>query len=100
MTDRVSEEKLNELYNAVAESLTDTIKNGCTEITPQGAAIKVRASAAYITAAIKFLKDNRIESPGNNPQLAKLQEAMQSAEVGSPTLPIFTDIEDLESLRQ
>ncbi len=100
MTGRVTEDKLNELYNAVAESLTDTIKNGATEMAPDGSAVRVKASAAYITAAIKFLKDNRIESPGTNPALKKLQEAMENAEVGSPTLPIFTDIDDLESLRQ
>lgn len=53
---------LSELHNTIARSLQDVIENGEPIFSEDGETIIARkpASAAYISAAIKFLKDNDV----------------------------------------
>jgi len=69
--------KLNEMHDALADTLLDLVKNG-EEVYVDGASVgRRKASAAVLNVARQFLKDNHIDKlpkPGDN--LTKLLQAL------------------------
>lgn len=73
---RASDEFLGRLHIAVAEHLTNRLASG-------------EAEAGEVNAAIKFLKDNKIEALNTDPHMRNLAERM------AKELPEF-DSEDMD----
>jgi hypothetical protein len=69
--------ELNALHREVAKELTDVVKNG--EKQWRGdREVRVRASAAVLGVAIRFLKDNNVECSSDAPtaEVGTLTEAV------------------------
>lgn len=59
---KASDALMNELHGMVAKELIDIIKNGIPQVDKDGNTVRIPAPASYIAQAVKFLKDNGIES--------------------------------------
>ena len=75
---KASEAKLGELHGAVADLLTETIRNGVVVgVSEAGQPIRATAPAAYVVAALAMLKNNNITAdPGANTALSGLEQAL------------------------
>jgi hypothetical protein len=76
---KASEDALGELHAAVANVLTDTLENGAVVMDNEGEARRITPPAAYIGAAIAFLKNNNITAdPSSNEGLKNLEERLKA----------------------
>lgn len=72
-----TEEALGALHATVAQTLTEVISNGQVVTDKEGEVMRVTPHAAYIGAAIAFLKNNNITaSPSKNKDLAALKDTL------------------------
>ena len=82
------ESLMDQLHLLTAEKLIDIIKNGVDVLDKEGNVVNQPAPAAYIAAAIKFLKDNGITSEPDSARMGGLNDAVSG-------LPVF-DEDDAE----
>jgi hypothetical protein len=72
-----TEEELGTLHGTIARTLTDVCAGGAVVLDAEGEPVRVTAPAAYIGAAIAFLKNNNITaSPTKNKDLAALKDTL------------------------
>lgn len=75
---KASDDALGALHGAVAEALTDVIQNGVVVSVKDDQEVRVTAPAAYIGAAIAFLKNNNITAdPSTNEGLNNLEKQLR-----------------------
>lgn len=67
---------MNDLHGLVAAELARVIREGITVIDDNGVAHQVPAPASYIAQAVKFLKDNGIQSSLTTGDLNGLKEQL------------------------
>ena len=81
---------LDQLHLITAETLTDIIRNGVDVFDKEGNSVgKAPAPAAYIAAAIKFLKDNDITADKGSARFNPLKDAVSN-------IPVFDDDEEFD----
>lgn len=78
---KATSSSLGELHRIIAEHLADRIQNGETQLDQKtGELVRLPASAAVLSAAIKFLKDNDIVSDvETNAAVATLKDTLKEA---------------------
>lgn len=81
---RAKDDLMDSLHMITAETLTDIIKNGVKGIDKEGNEVLMPAPAAYIAAAIKFLKDNGITAEPDSDRLKGAAGALKD-------IPVFDD---------
>jgi hypothetical protein len=88
------QKELNGLHKELAKELTDLVKNGET-VWRGDRKVKVRASAAILGVACRFLKDNNVECSSDAPtaEVGTLTDAVakfraESEDDEAPTFPI------------
>jgi hypothetical protein len=84
---KATSDLMDALHGITAETLADIIKNGVQVLDKEGNVVNMPAPAAYIAAAIKFLKDNDITAETSSKRLTDVTDAISG-------LPDF-DEEDL-----
>lgn len=75
---RAKDDLMDTLHLITAETLADIIKNGVQVLDNEGKAVKQPAPAAYIAAAIKFLKDNGITAEPDSQRLTNAKNAVSA----------------------
>lgn len=89
---RAKDELLDQLHAITAERLADIIKNGIPVMDADGNVTERHpATAAYIAAAIKFLKDNDITADRDAGRFDPLKSAMAD-------VPVFDEDSDPEEI--
>lgn len=75
---KATESQLGDLHGAIAEGLTEIIREGTVvSIAEDGSPVRGSAGAAFFMAGITFLKNNNITADaGKNAELAALSEAL------------------------
>lgn len=66
---RAKDDLMDQLHLITAETLADIIRNGVEVLDKEGNVVRQPAPAAYIAAAIKFLKDNGITAEPDSDRL-------------------------------
>lgn len=91
---KASESALGTLHAAVAEALTDVIANGAVVTDKEGEAVRITAPAAYLGAAIAFLKNNNITADAEtNAGLSRLREQLNQRKGKGLTPEVLADAE-------
>lgn len=86
---RAKDDLMDTLHLITAETLADIIRHGVTVVDKEGNQVKQPAPAAYIAAAIKFLKDNGVTA---EPDSARMRDAAGALS----ELPDFDDVDEAE----
>lgn len=84
---RATDALMDTLHQMTAETLTKIIKEGVTVLDKEGNQVQMPAPAAYIAAAIKFLKDNDITADAAAGRTKPLADAVSN-------IPTFDDGDD------
>lgn len=84
---RAKDDLMDSLHLITAKTLQDIIQNGVEIVTPAGEVVRQPAPAAYIAAAIKFLKDNGITADSSSPRMRDLNGSLGD-------IPAFDDDEE------
>lgn len=97
---KASEAALGDLHGAIAEGLTEVIKDGVTlGIDEEGKPIKGTASPAFFAAGIAFLKNNNITSdPGTDTKLQGLKDRLADKRKEGKGRLNRTDLDTLEQI--
>lgn len=84
---RATDHMMDQLHLITAKKLADIIENGMEIPNKEGeGTIRVPAPAAYIAAAIKFLKDNGITSEPDADRFKNLRKSVEE-------IPVFDEDE-------
>jgi hypothetical protein len=76
---KATDTQLGNLHAAVAEVLVETLRNGAVVGSEEGEPVRITAPAAYIGAAIAFLKNNNITAdPSTNEGLKNLDDQLRA----------------------
>lgn len=86
---RAKDDLMDTLHLITAEKLTDIIRNGVAVVDKDGEVVNIPAPAAYISAAIKFLKDNGITADASSERFKDLNN-------GFGDVPAFDEDEDFD----
>jgi hypothetical protein len=89
---RAKDDLMDQLHLITAQQLADIIRNGVEVLDKEGNAVRMPAPAAYIAAAIKFLKDNGITAEPDS-------DRMRGAAGALADLPTFDEDEEDRPLR-
>lgn len=81
---KATDDLMDSLHRLTAETLADIIKNGVETTNKDGEVIRVTAPAAYLAAAIKFLKDNDITADAGSDRFDPLKGTISN-------VPVFDD---------
>lgn len=73
---KATDDMMDTLHLLTAEKLADILRNGMETVNGAGDVVRVTAPAAYIAAAIKFLKDNNITANADSPRTGDLNNAL------------------------
>lgn len=76
---RATSDLMDQLHQLTAATLADLIKNGVKTVNKDGEEVTVPVSAAYIAAAIKFLKDNDVTADADSKRWTPLTDALANA---------------------
>lgn len=81
---RAKDDLMDQLHLITAETLADIIRNGVEVLDKEGNVVRQPAPAAYIAAAIKFLKDNGVTAEPDSDRLRGTAGAVAD-------LPVFDE---------
>jgi hypothetical protein len=84
---KATDDLMDTLHLITAEQLIDIVKNGVKVLDKEGEIQIIPAPAAYIAAAIKFLKDNNITAEASSGRMKAVNSAVSD-------LPDFDEYED------
>lgn len=97
---KASEAALGELHGAIAEGLTDVIRNGTVlDVKEDGTEVRTTASPAFFAAGIAFLKNNNITAdPNTNEGLKGLTDQLANKRKASKARLNANDLQALQEL--
>lgn len=86
---KATNDMMDMLHQLTAEKLASIIRDGVEIVNKEGEVVNIPAPAAYISAAIKFLKDNDITADVNSERMNHMQSALKG-------IPQFEDSDDAD----